>query len=703
MISKVKILFISFLAAVLIGFTGCLNSLADNTFDSGWAYSGGDEGVFKYSNQVQINKSNVSKLQVAWIYRSGNTKGNVQLNPIVIRDVMYITTPASELIALKAATGKEIWRFNPSRKGENLSGINRGIAFWTDGKEENIYFTSSNYLNAVNAKTGKAVISFGDSGRINFNEGLIRQAAKMNLTSPASPVIYKGIVILGGLSWSAPANVSSFDVRTGKRVWIFNLVPQPGEEGYETWADTSFWKDGAGVNVWGGLSVDSKNGMVFFGTGQPKDDFFRPGNKGAQLYGNCVVALNANTGKKIWHYQYIHHDIWDLDLPCAPVIADLYQEGKKVPGLVQLSKTGNSFLFNRITGKLLSQVIETPVPPSTLPGENAYATQPKVIWPEPFSKQVLTKNDLTTLTVQAHREALEAFNGADTGWFVPPSLKGNIYYGIHGGAEWGGGSYDPEFDMMYVNANELAWKIQMHDINNKEDQGLAAIFPGRAVVRKSGCVSCHGANLQGIGAAPMLTNLKSKYEQSQVVDIITKGRGAMPGFSQIPKDDIEAIAAYLLGIQQTGSLKKIPILPPDYKSLGYNKFLDKNGYPATSPPYGTLNALNLKTGKIEWKVPLGEYEELTKRGIPQTGTENFGGSIVTKGGLIFIGASRDEKFRAFDKATGKVLWETKLPFGGYTTPCTYTVNGKQYVMIIATGGGKLGTTTGDTYIAFALP
>lgn len=702
--SKLKQLFpiLSFIVSVIL-LSGCTSSSNENAFSSGWSYSGGDEGVTKYSKLDEINISNVSKLKVAWIYKSGNTKGNVQLNPIIIRDMMYITTPASNLIAIHAATGKEIWQFNSSRNGENLGGINRGIAFWTDGKDEIIYFTSSNYLNAVNAKTGIAIASFGDRGRININDGLMKPADKMNMTSPASPVIYKNLVIIGGLSWSSPANVSGFDVKTGKRVWIFNTIPNPGEEGYNTWGNTTFWKDGAGVNVWGGLSIDSKNGLVFFGTGQPKDDFFRAGNKGAELYANCVVALNANTGEKKWHYQYIHHDLWDLDMPCAPILADLYQDGIKVPGLVQLSKTGNSFLFNRLTGKLLSKVKESPVPASTLPGEESYPTQPKVLWPESFSQQVLTKNNLTTLTKEAHQDALDAFNNSDTGWFVPPSLKGNIYYGIHGGAEWGGGSYDREFDMMYVNANELAWKIKMQDINSIKDQS-GEMLPGKSLILKSGCASCHGANLEGMGAAPKLINLIGKYRQPMLVDVITKGKGAMPGFSHLPKDDIEAIASYLLGSSKAGSIKKnneksIPL----YRSLGYTKFLDKNGYPATRPPYGTLNAINLKTGKIQWKVPLGEYPELTKKGIPQTGTENFGGSIVTKGGLIFIGATRDEMFRAFDKNTGKLLWETKLPFGGYATPCTYMVNGKQYVMIIATGGGKLGTVSGDTYMAFALP
>ncbi len=667
-----------------------------------WPVTSGDEGATRFSAADEITKENVSHLKLAWTYHSGNHKGNIQMNPLVIEGIMYVTTPAHEVIAVNAKNGQEIWRHNPARSGESLGGINRGIAFWKEGADQRILFTATNYLLAIDARTGKTIETFGEKGRVNLNEGLVRPASEMKITAPASPVIYKNTVIVGCMSWSAPANVSGFDIKTGKRVWVFNTVPQPGEPGYETWGDSEFWREGAGINVWGGLSVDSRLGMVYFATGQPKNDFYRPGKPGSQLYGNSIVALDASTGKHAWHYQVIHRDLWDLDLPCAPILADFMHQGKKVAGVVQLTKTGNIFLFNRQTGELLSNVEERPVPPSQLWGENAYPTQPYVKWPESFSRQVVTANDLTHRTPEAHADAMARFRSADTGWYMPPTQKGVIYYGIHGGAEWSGGAYDPISGNLYVNANELAWHITMIDINAKEKNAKSiAQHPGRRVYLAKGCVGCHGSERQGNGGIPALVNLSNKFKQPDVVQIIKNGRGAMPAFSQISEDEVQALAEFLLDMDSHTQVKD-KNLPPVYRAMNYTKFLDKENYPATKAPWGTLNAINLHSGKIVWKKPLGEYPELTAKGIPVTGRENFGGCIVTKGGLVFIAATGDEKIRAFDKNTGEKLWEASLPFGGYATPSTYTIQGKQYLVIAATGGGKLGTKTGDAYVAFAL-
>lgn len=680
-------------------------NLGYNDAAGDWKFAGGNAGQTKYSRLDEINVSNVKNLKAAWVYNSGNMEGNVQCNPIIIQGVMYVTTPAQVLVAVDAVNGKEIWRFNPERAGEHFGGINRGIACWQGEKEGSILYTVANFLYRVNMKTGKAEPAFGDNGRVNLNDGLVKEADKMAITSPAAPNIYKDYVIVGALSWSAPSNVSAFDIKTGKRVWVFNTIPKPGEYGYDTWGNKSFWKDGAGVNTWGGLAVDEDSGMVYFATGQPKDEFYRADNKGEQLFGNCVVALNANTGKRVWHYQAIHHDLWDLDLPCAPVLVNLTDEGRPIKGLMQLTKTGNILLFNRLTGKLLSKTEEIPVPSSTLPGEYAYPTQPKVIWPEPFSKQVLTGKDLTNRTPEAHAYASKVFSESDAGWFIPPSLKGILFYGIHGGAEWGGGAYDEEENTLYINANELAWQIKMRDINQQttsNGQKDKALTAGNAVFLKMGCAGCHGANREGQGGIPNLTQLDKKYGPPDVEEIIHNGRNGMPSFAQIQEKDMNDLVDFLLNKKNVATRKMVSN-KPEYRSMGYNKFLDQEGYPATAPPWGTLNAVNLTTGKIKWKVPFGEYAELKKQHVPITGTENFGGCLVTKGGLVFIGATRDEKFRAFDKRTGKVLWEVKLPYGGYSSPSTYAVNGKQYVVIPATGGGKLGGKTGDAYVAYALP
>ena len=662
-----------------------------------WEFPGGSAGVTKYSSLDQINKSNVANLKVAWIFHSGNMAGGTEGTPLVINGVMYITTPSQELVAVNAVNGKELWRCNPAHQGEKFGGVNRGIAYYRSKKEELILFTSGNYLNAIDIKTGKPVVSFGGEGRVKMNEN---QSGEGN-TSPAAPVIYKNMVVVGVAG--GPSRVKAYDISSGELMWTFNTIPQPGEYGYDTWGDKNYWKTGSGVDVWGGLCVDEKNSIIYFATGQPRDNFYRPNNKGEQLYGNSIVALNAVTGKRVWHYQTIHHDIWDLDLPCPPTLVDLKMGGESIPGVMQLSKTGNVFLFNRLTGKLLSKVEERPAPASTLPGEAAYPTQPFVIWPSPYSKQVLTADDLTDRTPESYAYAKKIFDRSETGWFVPPSEKGILFYGIHGGSEWCGGAYDEETNIVYVNANELAWNIKMRDINADNEIANAQLSSeGRSVYLKMGCVNCHGANRLGQESISGLNKLELKYKEQDIKTIVQNGRQTMPAFPQIKGNNLDKLAKYLLNIK-SGSVPTKKDKAPEYRSLGYDKFLDQEGYPATKPPWGTLNAIDLNTGKIKWKVPLGEYKELTKKGIPITGTENFGGCIVVKGGLIFTGATRDLKFRAFDKDTGKELWQSQLPYGGFSTPSTYVVNGKQYVVIAATGGGKLGPPTGDAYVAYALP
>lgn len=678
--------------SLLFVLSGCVSKQSKNVSEANWQAANGNDYISRYSALDQIKKKNVKELEVAWAHNTGEV-GNVQCNPLIIDGVVYLTTVNQNLLALDGASGNVIWKFEPAREGEGFSSKNRGLAYWTNQKEERLYFTSGGYLNCVDLKTGEAVTSFGDEGRINLNEGINIPKKNMGITSPAAPVIYKNLVIIGAMSWTSPANVSAFDVNTGERKWIFNTIPQPNEFGYETWGDPDSWKNGAGVNVWGGLSLDPENGLVFFGTGQPKNDFYRPNNMGSQLYGNSVVALKAENGKRVWHYQTIHRDLWDLDLPYPPLLTDLKINEKTVPAAIQLTKTGNIFIFNRINGEILSEVTEEQVPKTELKNAWSSPTQPKVLWPEPFSRQIVKREDLTNLTPAKHDSALKIFNQVDTGWYTPPNEKGILYYGIHGGAEWSGAAIDPFENILYVNSNELAWLIQMKKIVENEPIG-------KKLYGSYGCINCHGPNREGgLNDAPALKNLDSLYTLKSLSAMISTGKGTMPGFA-LEQSDMKALSEYLLNDQtsfdESAGFK-------GYQSMGYNKFLDDEGYPATRPPWGTLNAIDLEKGEILWKVPLGEYEELNQKGIPTTGTENFGGCVVTAGGLVFIASTRDEKIRAFDKDTGDELWEYKLPFGGYATPSIYEVDGKQYLVIIATGGGKLGTQTGDAVVAFTLP
>jgi quinoprotein glucose dehydrogenase len=674
--------------------------------DGSWSVTGGEPGTTRYSTLEQISPANVSRLEVAWIHRSGRP-GTVQANPIVVDRTLYFPTGTQELIALDAATGRERWRHRPvfdRIERPEFNHVNRGVAYWNGGANgARVFYVSGNLLNAVDASTGAAVSSFGRAGRVDLNAGHHRPPDRMGLTSSASPVVFENLVIVGTASWAAHANVSAFDARTGERRWIFNTIPHPGEFGYETFGDSTFWREGAGVNVWGGLSLDPSNGMVFFGTGQPKPDFYRPFNAGDHLFANSVVALNARTGERVWHYQTIHRDLWDTDVPAPPVLSDLTVDGRRVPVAIQITKRGDTFIFHRLTGALISKVEERPVPRSVLHGETSAPTQPFVTWPEAFAKQTVTLDDATDRTPAAREDALRRLRGADLARFAPPSERGIIYYGLHGGGQWGGAAYDPAREVLYVNANEIAWDIRMIDVNDPARRAGAGAHPGERVYVQRGCVTCHGASRQGLENAPKLTGLRARYEPLALGAVITRGRGSMPAFPSIPAAELRSLTSFLLDLGGGAPAAPGERLPPSYAVKGYDRFLDADGYPATAPPWGTLNALDLRSGKLRWRQPFGEYPELVREGRPPTGTENFGGPLVTRTGVLFIGATRDEKFRAFDAATGGLLWEYKLPFGGYATPSTYEVDGRQYVVIAATGGGKLATPVGDAMIAFALP
>jgi quinoprotein glucose dehydrogenase len=679
-----------------------------------WRTHGGDPGHLQRSSLDQINRENVKKLTVAWTYRTGDAAADnrtqIQCQPIVVGSVLYATSPKLKVLALDAATGRELWVFDPFGAGATQTslGVNRGVTYWEDGEDKRILVTAGQRLFALDAKTGKPVPSFGAGGSVSLLDGLDRDVTGLYVLSNTPGAIYKDLLVLGtrvseGPGASAPGHIRAYDVRTGKIRWIFHTIPHPGELGYDTWPEDAWTRIG-GANAWSGISVDEKRGLVFLPTGSAAFDFWGGNRRGANLFADCVLVLKAATGERVWHYQLFHHDLWDRDLPAAPVLVTVKRDGKDVDAIAQVTKSAQVFLFDRETGTPLFPIEERPVPASDLKGEAAWPTQPVPVKPPPFARQVLTEGELTERTPAAHAAVLERLRAVRTGRpFIPPSAQGTVIFpGFDGGGEWGGAAFDPESGLLYVNANEMPWILTMVEIDRAKESSDAA--HGRVVYQQN-CVACHGLEGKGDpqGQYPSLVGVDKKLTRDAVGQLIAAGKGVMPSFGMLSERQRAQIVAYLFGDKPKASAgEDPPDLTIPYTHTGYNRFLDPDGYPAVKPPWGTLNAIDLSKGEIVWKRVLGELPELTKQGLPPTGTENYGGPIVTAGGLLFIGATKDEKFRAFDKTTGTLLWEVSLPAGGYATPSTYSVKGKQYV-VIAAGGGKMGTKSGDAYVAFALP
>ncbi|HXG64995.1 MAG TPA: pyrroloquinoline quinone-dependent dehydrogenase [Blastocatellia bacterium] len=591
-----------------------------------WPYVGGDPGGMRYSTLKQINRENVKDLQVAWVFHAGPhklpvedfTHPSIQCTPIVIDGVMYFTSADTQVIAVDAATGQEKWRFNPQRTQRSYLS-NRGVAYWSDGRRNGarriLFAIPDGKLFSLDARTGKPDPAFGKHGVVELREGIERDLTKLAYGATSAPAVFENLVILGfsvdeGFV-AAPGDIRAFDARTGKEVWRFRTVPRPGEFGSETWKGES-WKERGGANAWGGVRVDTGRGLVFAGLGSAAHDFYGGDRVGDNLFANCVIALDARTGRRVWHYQLIRHDIWDYDLPTPPNLVTVTHNGRMIDAVAQVTKTGYVFLFDRATGRPLFEIVERPAPPSDVPGEQAAEKQVYPVKPPPFSRQGFTENDITDISPASREYVRERIKTMRYGaMYTPPSVRGTVQMpGLHGGATWSGASFDPTTGLLYVNANDMPW--------------LVYVKPSES-------------------------------------------------------------------------------FPKYYNGHNISIFKDQDGFPASKPPWGTLNAIDLNKGEIKWQIPLGDWPGALERGLKNTGTENFGGSIVTAGGLVFIASTMDEKFRAFDKETGKLLWEYKLPAGGYAAPCTYMVNGRQYVVIAAGGGGKPRTKAGDAYVAFALP
>jgi quinoprotein glucose dehydrogenase len=680
-----------------------------------WSVYRGDKGNSAYSSLDQINASNVNDLDVAWTYHTGDAEqGNrstIQCNPIIVNGRMYVTSPKLKLIALDAGSGKEIWKFDPF-EGTEATGVNRGVTYWEDKEDKRIFFAAGSYLYAINADNGTIITSFGTDGKVDLREGLGREPSALAVSATTPGVIYRDILIQGSALGegydSAPGFIRAYDVRTGKIIWTFHTIPQPGEFGYDTWPPNAYREVG-GTNNWSGMSVDDKRGTVFVPTGSPAFDFYGGNRKGQNLFGNCLLAIDAATGKLKWHYQLVHHDLWDYDLPAPPNLVTVEHDGKKVDAVAQVTKMGMVFMFDRDTGEPIFPIEERPVPASTLLGEETWPTQPFPVKPPPFSRQTFTQDDITDISAESHAYIKEKITGAKTGnIFTPQATEGIVQFpGTRGGAEWGGSSFDPEHGILYVNANEIPLLVKMKQIDlNEEAKELASL--GQRVYTLNNCTMCHGANRAGTNVYPGLKDLSKRKTEQEVVALLKSGKGQMPAFPNLSSKDVDALIAFLF--EKTSAkaidpeLKSDNATKPNYRYVhdGWNVLFDQAGYPGVKPPWGTLNAIDLNKGEILWKVPLGEYPELIAKGLPPTGTQNLGGSAVTAGGLVFIGATKDENFRAFDKSTGKILWTYHLPFGGFATPSVFEVAGKQYVVVACGGGGRVGSPSGDAYVAFTL-
>jgi quinoprotein glucose dehydrogenase len=669
--------------------------------DTDWpGYGGGPNGI-RYSGLSQINRDNVSQLQVAWTYDCEEGPGGTQAQPLEIGGVLYAVTPHHNIVALDAATGKPIWRFESDIVGR---GPNRGLSYWAEGTDRRIFAAVTHFVYALDAATGKPIASFGKDGRIDLREGVGRDPAKQSIILTTPGAIYKDLLIVGGRTSeglpATPGDVRAYDVRTGQMRWSFHTIPHPGEFGYKTWPKLA-WKVSGSANNWAGMSVDADRGVVFVPTGSAASDFYGADRVGDDLFANTLLALDANTGQRLWHFQAVKHDIWDRDFPSQPALVRVKRGRKWVDAVAQTTKSGHVYLFERKNGKPLFPIKVRRYPPSDVPGEKAAKDQPLPAKPAPYARQMLTEEMLTNRTPEAHAWAVAKFRTFHGGTQFVPFRVGQdtiLFPGFDGGAEWGGPAFDPETGLLYVNANEMAWTSDL--AKNEHVKTARQLY-------LQNCANCHGDTMAGSPPQlPKLINMGPKWDMAAIFKITRQGAGRMPGFPNLSDADVKAVAEYIL----SGESKPIESDEPaavtqDYRFTGYRKFLDPEGYPAIAPPWGTLNAINLNTGEIAWKVPFGEYPELAAKGMKDTGSESYGGPVVTAGGLVFIAATNyDRKFRVFDKTTGKLLWETTLPFSANATPAVYSVGGRQFVVICAEGSkGRQNDPKGGKYIAFALP
>jgi quinoprotein glucose dehydrogenase len=676
---------------------------------SDWPVYGGQAEGDHYSPLSQINRGNVHKLKEAWKYDAAE-EGGLETSPIIIGRTLFAYTASQKVIALEASTGTLLWKFDSGVRSTQPA---RGLAYWTDGRHGRILAGVTHYLYALDAQTGKVIPSFGEQGRIDLRKGLRGDylSQSIDLTSPG--MVYQDLIIVGGRNPetypSPPGDIRAFDVRSGELRWSFDTIPHPHEFGYGTWPPNA-WKTAGAANNWAGMALDEKRGIVYVPTGSAVFDFYGADRVGDDLFADTLLALDAKTGKRLWHFQGVHHDIWDRDFPSPPALLSVRHNGSCVDAVAQTTKQGFLYLFDRTTGKPLFPIEERPYPASQVPGEITAPTQPSPVMPAPFTRQMLTEDLLTTRTPEAHERAVKEFaTFRSGGQFLPIGLDQEtvVFPCFLGGAEWGGPAVDRTRGVIYVNANEAACVLSLTENHPTASTGER--------IYHNQCSLCHGKDLTGSPPTyPSLVDVGKRLSAAQIEARISEGGGRMPSFPNLRDEHLRALIRFL-----TKQVPQEGAADPDkgaiyssaadgttmkYEVTGSRDFVDAEGYPAITPPWGTLNAIDLNTGRYLWKIPLGEYPALAAKGMTNTGSENYGGPIITSGDLLFIAATvYDKKFRAFDSRNGKLLWETVLPFAGTATPATYMIDGKQFVVIASGGGKDPKASSGSTYVAFTLP
>jgi quinoprotein glucose dehydrogenase len=673
---------------------------------SDWPHYGGSPDQMRYSPLAEITRENVGTLKVAWTYDTGDAfpGSEMQCQPVVAHGVLYATSPKLRVFALDAASGAPKWSFDPTPdvKTPRRSRI-RGLMYWERGHERRLYFAARHWLYALDARTGRPLPGFGRDGRIDLREGFAGRDPRSLTVGLNTPGVFFGdLMIVGsivpeGLP-SAPGDIRAFDVHTGRQRWAFHTIPHPGEPGHETWPKDA-WRYSGGANAWSGVSLDERRGLVYAATGSAAYDFYGGNRHGDNLYANTVLCLRAATGERVWHFQAVKHDVWDRDFPSPPALVTLTKDGRRVDVVAQTAKNGRLYVLDRDTGAPVFPMEEVLAPPSDVPGERTASRQLLPTLPPPYTRQRFTEDLITTRTPEAAKAVHARWEGLRKGGeFDPPSEQGTILFpGMDGGAEWGGTAYDPGSGLLYVNANEMAWVVKLAERRMPD----GAPVSGKALYERH-CASCHRADLRGIPPEfPSLVGIGARRSFDEVADVVHDGAGRMPGSPQLHGSVRRAIVEYVVsGRSETVRADAPSPFDVPYTLEGYVRFTDPDGFPAVTPPWGTLTAIDMNRAAIAWQVPLGE---VPGSGLENTGSENYGGPVVTAGGLVFIGATNyDRKFRAFCAATGKRLWETTLPAAGNATPAVYAVGGKQYVAIAA-GGGKWGAPSGGSYVAFTLP